>query len=167
MGYYIVMPRWLLTFAALLWLAGAAHAEPAAPGFKVKTLDGRAIDSLELIGKKVVVLRFQASYCKPCVRESAALARVAQRYRDRNVEIIAVHVQDTATDVRRFVKANKATYTVALDPKLNLGNKFGFKGTPYTVVIDKKGEMIARVHGVGVVNRLPRTLDELLKNAPS
>jgi peroxiredoxin len=167
MGYYSVMPRWLLAFAALLWLAGAAHAAPAAPGFKVTTLDGRTIDSLELIGKKVIVLRFQASYCKACVRESAALAKVFQRYRGRDVEIIAVHVQDTVTDVRRFVKVQKVPYPVTLDPRLSLGNRFGFKGTPYTVVIDKKGEMVARVHGVGAVARLPKTLDGLLKDTPS
>jgi peroxiredoxin len=161
------MPRWLLTFAAVLWLAGAAHAAPAAPGFKLTTLDGRVVDSLELIGKKVVVLRFQASYCKPCVKESAALGKVYERYRDRDVEIIAIHVQDTVADVRQFIKVNKVTYPVALDPRLSLGNRFGFKGTPYTVVIDKKGELAARVHGPGVVSRLPKTLDGLLKDTPS
>ena len=161
------MPRWLLTLSALLWLAGAAHAAPAAPGFKLTTLDGRVIDSLELIGKKVVVLRFQNSYCKPCAKESAALGRVLERYRDRDVEIIAVHVQDTATDARRFVKANKVTYPIALDPRLSVGNRFGFKGAPYTVVIDKKGEIAANVHGVGTVSRLPKTLDGLLKDPPS
>ena len=167
MGYYIAMPRRLLTFAALLCLAGVAHAAPAAPGFRVKTLDGQAIDSLELIGKKVVVLRFQASYCKPCARESAALSKLAERYRDRDVEVIAVHVQDTVTDTRKFLRATRATYTVVLDPRLALGNKFGFKGTPYTVVIDKKGEMVARSHGESVVNRLPRILDGLLQRDSS
>jgi thiol-disulfide isomerase/thioredoxin len=157
------MRRALLTVAALLSLAVAAHAVPAAPGFRVKTLDGRAIDSNELIGKKIVVLRFQASYCKPCAKESPALSRVAERYRDREVEFIAVHVQDTLADTQRFVKRTKATYPITLDPRLNLGNRFGFKGTPYTVVIDKKGEMVARLHGESVVNRLPRILDGLLK----
>jgi peroxiredoxin len=157
------MARRLLAFAAVLWLAGAAHAAPAAPGFKLRTLDGRAIDSLDLIGKKVVVLRFQASYCKACARESAALNRVAQRYRNRDVEIVAVHVQDTVADVRRFMKVHKVTYPVALDPRLSLGNRFGFKGTPYTVLIDKKGEMVVRLHGESAVSRLPRMLDGLLK----
>jgi peroxiredoxin len=159
------MRRPLLAVAVLLALAVAAHADPAAPGFRVKTLDGRAIDSNELIGKKIVVLRFQASYCKPCVRESAALSKLATRYRDRDVELIAVHVQDTLADTQRFVKRTKATYPIALDPRLNLGNRFGFKGTPYTVVIDQKGEMVVRLHGVNAVNRLPRILDGLLKSA--
>jgi peroxiredoxin len=157
------MPRRLITLAVFLCLAAAAHAAQTAPGFKVKTLDGQTLDSLELIGKKVIVLRFQASYCKPCVRESAALGKVAERYRERDVEVVAVHVQDTASDTRKFMKANKVTYPVALDPRLTLGNRFGFKGTPYTVVIDKKGEMVARLHGESAVSRLPKILDGLLK----
>jgi peroxiredoxin len=157
------MRRSFLVCAMLLALAAAAHAAPAAPGFKVRTLDGQTIDSKELIGKKVIVLRFQASYCKPCVKESAELSKLADRYGDRGVEFIAVHVQDTATDTQRFLKRTKATYPVALDPRLNLGNRFGFKGTPLTVVIDRKGEIAASVHGEGVPRRLPRTLDALLK----
>jgi peroxiredoxin len=147
----------------LLGAAPVTHAAPTAPGFKVKTLDGRSFDSKELIGKKVVVLRFQASYCKPCVRESPELSRVVERYRDRDVQIIAIHVQDTATDTQRFVKRTNVTYPIALDPRLTLGNRFGFRGTPFTVVIDRKGEIAARVHGEGAVRRLPRTLDGLLK----
>ena len=163
MLYYRLMPRPLLAVAVLLSLAVAAHADPAAPGFRVKTLDGRAIDSNELIGKKIVVLRFQASYCKPCVKESAALSRIAARYRAQDVEVIAVHVQDTLADTKRFIDRTKAAYPIAMDPRLNLGNRFGFKGTPYTVLIDKKGEMVVRLHGESAVSRLPRMLDGLLK----
>jgi len=156
----------IFALAALLSIAPSVVAAPAAPGFKVRLLDGREIDSRDLIGKKILVLRFQASYCKPCARESAALARVADRYRDRGVEVLAIHVQDTAVDVRKFIRANKVTYPVALDPKLVIGNRYGFKGTPYTVVIDRQGEMVSRVHGVSAVSRLPRLLDDLLKKEP-
>jgi peroxiredoxin len=160
------MPRALVMVAAVL-TAGVALAAPAAPGFRARTLDGtRAIDSTELIGKKIVVLRFQASYCKPCAREAAALVRVADRYRSRGVDVIVVHVQDTAADTRRFVRAHHITEPVVLDPRLSLGNRFGFKGTPYTVVIDRRGEMVQRLHGVGAVGRLPAILDSLLAEQP-
>ena len=158
------MRRALVLLPALLVaMTAVAQAAPAAPGFKVKTLDGRTIDSKELIGRTVIVLRFQASYCKPCAKESPELSRLVERYRDRDVEIVAIHVQDTATDAQRFATRTKATYPIALDPRLNLGNRFGFKGTPYTVVIDRRGEIAARIHGEGAVRRLPRTLDALLK----
>jgi peroxiredoxin len=153
----------LLALVALLSLTSPLAAAPAAPGFKVRLLDGRSLDSRDLIGKKLLVLRFQASYCKPCVRESAALGRLAERYRERGVEVLAIHVQDATADVRKFMRANRVTYPVALDPRLTIGNRYGFKGTPYTVVVDRQGEMVARLHGVSVVTRLPRILDELLK----
>jgi thiol-disulfide isomerase/thioredoxin len=155
-----------IVLGALLVLATAvtALAAPAAPGFRVTLLDSRrTFDSREMMGKKVVVLRFQASYCKPCVRESAALARLVERYRDREVEFLALHVQDTTVDARRFVRANKVAYPVALDPKLTIGNRYGVKGTPYTVVIDRKGEIVARLAGESAVARLPRILDETLR----
>jgi thiol-disulfide isomerase/thioredoxin len=156
-----------LVVAVTLAPAGSARSAPAAPGFRVKLFDSvDQFDSREVSGKKVLVLRFQASYCKPCVRESPALGRLVDRYRDRPVEFLAFHVQDTAADTRRFIKAQKVTYRVALDPRLAIGNTFGFKGTPYTVVVDLNGEMVAQLHGESAVSRLPRIIDGALARAP-
>ena len=155
--------------ALVLLLAVAVHSEaaPAAPGFKVKLLDGKtSLDSHDVVGKTILVLRFQASYCKPCAKEAPGLARVYDHYRSRGVEVLAIHVQDTARDTRAFVRKHKVSYPVALDTKLTIGNTFGFKGAPYTVVIDQKGEMVAQIHGESAVTRLPRILDELLKKDP-
>ncbi len=155
-----------VVLALLLALTTGSEAAPAAPGFKVRLIDGKtSLDSRDLIGKKILVLRFQATYCKPCVKESPALGRLLDKYRERDVEVLALHVQDTAADTRAFVRKYKATYPIALDPKLTIGNTFGFKGTPYTVVIDQKGEMVAQLHGASAVSRLPRILDDLLKEA--
>ncbi|MGH7353567.1 MAG: TlpA disulfide reductase family protein [Candidatus Rokuibacteriota bacterium] len=141
----------------------AGHAAPAAPGFRVKTLDGgQTLDSRTLIGKKILVLRFQASYCKPCGAESAPLGALAERYRARGVEVWAIHVQDTAADARAWVEAQKAPYLVALDPKLTIANRYGFKGAPYTVVVDRKGEIAWRLRGESAPTRLPRVLDVIL-----
>jgi peroxiredoxin len=154
-----------LSVAVLVALVAAAGADaaPAAPAFRVRLFNGKAtLDSRDLLGKKILVLRFQASYCTPCAKESAALGALAERYRPRGVEVLALHVQDTTADVRRFVAAHKVAYAVALDPKLAVGNRFGFKGTPYTVVIDRRGEMAARIHGESALARLPKLLDDLL-----
>jgi len=149
-----------------LALAPLADAAPAAPGFRTKLVDGGTFDSRDALGKKVVVLRFQASYCKPCVKESAALSKLTERYGPRGVDVLALHVQDSAADVRRFMRAQKPGYAIALDPKLVVGNRFGAKGTPYTVVIDKKGEIIARLTGESAPAKLPRILDDALGPPP-
>jgi peroxiredoxin len=165
-GYHTRVRRVFLGVAALLMAVTSADGAPAAPGFRVKQLDGaRTFDSRDMIGKKVIVLRFQSSYCKPCAKESAALSRLTERYGPRGVEVLALHVQDTAPDVRRFMRAQKPGYAIALDPKLIVGNRYAAKGTPYTVVIDRRGEIILRHAGEGAIARLPRILDDAL--APS
>ena len=159
---------WLLALALALVTVVPAHAAPAAPGFRVRLLDSpRTFDSREMMGKKVVVLRFQASYCKPCVSEAEVFSRLVERYRDREVEFLALHVQDTTVDVRRFARDQHVNYALALDPKLTIGNRYGVKGTPYTVVIDRKGEIVARLPGESAVTRLPRILDETLRRGAS
>jgi peroxiredoxin len=156
-----------LMLALLATFAGPAHAAPAAPGFRVKLLDSRqTFDSREHLTKHVVVVRFQASWCRPCVKEADAFARLVQRYRGRGVAFVALHVQDTTTDVRRFVTAHHVGYPVALDPRLNVANRFQVKGTPDTIVIDRRGHIAARITGRSAVTRLPRVLDELLRGAP-
>ena len=154
----------LLALALALVSVVPALAAPAAPGFRVKLFDSpRTFDSREMMGKKVVVLRFQASYCKSCVRETEALARLVERYRDREVEFLALHVQDAPADVKRFARDHRLNYALALDPKLTIGNRYGVKGTPYTVVIDRKGEIFARLPGESAIGRLPRVIDEALR----
>jgi peroxiredoxin len=157
-----------LAAAVVLAVVMAAEAAPVAPAFRTRLLDTSAtLDSRDLLGKRVVVVRFQASWCRPCARETEALSRLAERYRGRGVEVIAFHVQDTAADTRRFMRAHGVTYHVALDPKLTVGNRFGASGTPYTVVIDRKGEMVARLAGASAIGKLPRILDAALVDRPS
>jgi peroxiredoxin len=165
--------RLSLAYAALL-LAGAliaaapAGAAPAAPPITVSLLgSGEKFDSRSLIGKKVLLIRFQASWCKVCAAEADGVERVYEAYKDRGVEFLGVHIQDTEVDARRFLTEHHATYPAGLDPRLRIGNRFGFRGTPYTVVIDRKGEIVARIHGSADEARLRRTLDPLVQPRPA
>jgi peroxiredoxin len=147
--------------------SGLADHLGEAPGLRVEPLnDARVIDSREITGKKVLVVRFQASYCRACARESRAFSRLVERYRGQAVEFVAVHVQDTEADTRKFIRAQKVAYPVALDPQLSIGNRFGFKGTPYTVVMDLKGHLVARLDDASALDRLPAIIDAALREAP-
>jgi cytochrome c biogenesis protein CcmG/thiol:disulfide interchange protein DsbE len=159
--------RLALTLGALLLAAAPAAAAPAAPAFHVTLLDGPGhFDSRAHLGKHVLVVRFQASWCKACNEEAEAFERVYKKYHSRGVEMVSVQVQDTEADARHFLEVNKATYPAGLDPRLKVANRFGFRGTPYTVVINKRGEIVARIHGRSDETRLTRILDPLVKPAP-
>jgi thiol-disulfide isomerase/thioredoxin len=156
-------------FAALLALlcAAPALAAPPAPGLKVTLLDGSgAFDSRALIGKKILVVRFQASWCKACAEEAPAIERLYARYRARGVALVAIHVQDTEADARRFLAEHRQTYPAGLDPRLAIARRFGFRGTPYTVIVDRRGEIVRRFHGRASEGLLARTLNGLLQEQP-
>jgi peroxiredoxin len=158
----------LLAALALALAASPAVAAPSAPALAFRLLDGSGtFDSRALIGKKVLVVRFQASWCKVCAEEAAGIERIWQKYKGSEVQVVAVQVQDTAADARRFLAARGATYPAGLDPRLTIANRFGFKGTPYTVVINKRGEVVARLHGRSDEARLARVLDPLVKPRPA
>ena len=158
----------VLAAAALAFLAfspaSAGAAPPAAPAVRMPLLtDGETFDSRALIGKKVLVLRFQASWCKLCAGQAAGLQRVYDRYKARDVEILAIHVDDPEPDARAFVAAHRATYPVALDPGHRVANRFGFKRAPYTVIVNKRGEIVARLDATADLARLSAAIDAALK----
>jgi peroxiredoxin len=153
----------LIGLALVVAAAAPLAAAPAAPPFTARLLDdGREVDSRALLGKKVLVLRFQGSWCKTCTAQSAGIQRLAEKYRDRDVEVIGVHVNDTATEVRAWRKRYRQTYPAALDQGARVATRFGFKRAPYTVIIDQKGEMVARITGSADEARLAKLLDPLL-----
>jgi len=157
----------LLVALALVFLSlhvPPAVAAPAAPAIRVRLLDsGETFDSRLLLGKKVLVVRFQASWCKTCAAQAAGVQRVYERYQDRDVEFLALHVEDTERDARRFLRAHRTTYHTALDPDVRVANRFGFKRAPYTIVINKRGEIVARLEATADEARLAAAIDSALK----
>ena len=153
-----------VVLAALLAVPASGGAAPAAPGVRVPLITGgEPFDSRSLIGKKVLVLRFQASWCKSCASQAAGIERIYERYKERGVELLALQVDDPEKEARAFLKAHGATYPAALDPSLRVANRFGFKRAPYTIVVNKRGEIVARLEATADEARLTAAIDSALK----
>ena len=153
-----------VALAALLAVPSSGAAAPAAPAVRVPLITGgEPFDSRSLIGKKVLVLRFQASWCKSCASQAAGIERIYERYKERGVELLAIQVDDPEKEARAFLKAHGATYPAALDPSLRVANRFGFKRAPYTVVVNKRGEIVARLEATTDEARLTAAIDSALK----
>lgn len=72
-------------------------------------------------------------------------------------------MEKSADAAREFLKNHEATYPAGMDPDQTIARQFGFPSTPYTIVIDKKGEIVAKVHGPAGAEWLAAQLDPLLK----
>ena len=134
------------------------------PAFSYPDLDGRQRHSSEF-ADKVVVLNFWATWCPPCRAETPAFVELQERYADQGVQFIGV-----AVDERELVADFADTYGVnypmllggldAVELSKRLGNRLG--GLPFTVVVDRRGEVQHRQPGEMKKDELDRILQTLL-----
>jgi cytochrome c biogenesis protein CcmG/thiol:disulfide interchange protein DsbE len=145
---------------AALAAVGAIAATPTArsltngdpaPACVLAVLDGsRSVNLAEYRGQ-VVYLDFWASWCGPC-RESFPFMNELQReLAGKGLQILAVSVDKTAEDARRFLARYPAQFTVALDVAAACPAAFQLQGMPSSYIIDKDGAVRA-VHA-GFRNR--------------
>lgn len=169
------MTRLVYWFALMLGLMGsvavAAEIEsmPSADPVFAATLadfDGKPVPLAELKGK-LVVLNFWATWCGPCRIEIPHLIEAQEKYGPRGVVFMGAAVEDNADSVRDFGKAHGITYPVAMAGKEQgiallraLGNKIA--GLPFTIVLDRQGNIVAAKRGIMTPARLQQILDPLL-----
>ena len=105
--------------------AGAARApgEPVTigrvvPDLELAALDGAGDVRFKQLRGKVVLLDLWASWCVPCQQELPMLDEMAGRLRDRDIEIVAVSVDEKRADAEAFLKS-RANWSLRLahDPE--------------------------------------------------
>ena len=136
--------------ATVLAVAGFAiwGAGPAAPPVTFVSIEGEKITTESLRGR-VVLVNFWATDCVTCIKEMPAITATYGKYRDRGFETIAVAMRhDPPNYVLDYVAKNRLPFKVALDPLGELARAFDdVRLTPTTLVINKRGKIVARILG--------------------
>jgi thiol-disulfide isomerase/thioredoxin len=150
-------------------IAAEPEAMPSSAPVFAATLadfDGKPVPLAELKGK-LVVLNFWATWCGPCRTELPHLIEGQEKYGPRGVMFIGAAVEDNADSVRDFGKSHGITYPVVMAGKEKgiallraLGNKIA--GLPFTVVLDRQGNIVASKRGIMTPALLQKMLDPLL-----
>ena len=113
----------------------------AADGTKTpfKDLDGNPISLAELKGKGVWI-NFFASWCPPCQSETPVLREIADRYKDRGLEVVGISVQETsADDVRAYAQRYQLDYTIGADLTGEIFRNYRLWGLPTSFFIAPDG----------------------------
>lgn len=118
----------------------------AAPDVSFKDKDGNKISLTSLKGK-VVFINFWATWCPPCIHEMPSINELRQIFKGNdNIEFLMVDVDNKIEQSTTFMEENKYDLPV-YTPASNIPSDFLGGSIPTTVVLDKSGNMAARLEG--------------------
>lgn len=98
-----------------------------------------------------LVVNFWARWCPPCRDEIPDFVRARARFKAQGVEVLGIAIEEQAGPVKDFAREYKIDYPVLLakdqgfDLMQALGNNQA--ALPFTVVIDRDGQLVARKVG--------------------
>lgn len=136
------------------------------PAYHAKLIDGADFDLASQKGS-VVLLNVWATWCQPCRFEIPELEKMHHELSSRGVKVVGVSLDDSGVDgVKQFVKDQKMSYTIAIDPEGTIANIFQTSIIPTTVLIDKTGKVVWKNYGPVSSNdeTLKKALDAALKS---
>ena len=100
----------------------------------------------------LIILNFWATWCAPCKEEMPSLDQLQKNQNLKNLKIFPINVgQENFEKVAKFFKdLNIQNLDLYFDSPVTLAKKFGLRGIPTTVLLNKEGLEFARI--VGSIN---------------
>jgi cytochrome c biogenesis protein CcmG/thiol:disulfide interchange protein DsbE len=121
----------------------------AAPELNLSDLQGNPA-SLAAYRGQVVLVNNWATWCPPCKAELPEIQDYYAAHAEAGFVVVAIESGDSASTVSNFVKQNRLTFPVWLDPGGAAANAFHNWGLPNSYVIDRDG--IVRMSWTGQIN---------------
>jgi len=146
------------TFAAMggaayyLWSRSAESPRVAAErvyGARLADLKG-GLQSIAQWRGQVLVVNFWATWCAPCREEIPVFVWLQERYGSRGLQFVGIAI-DQQDKVAEFAREFRINYPLliggpdTMELMREAGNSAGV--LPYTLVIDRKGNLVSRESG--------------------
>ena len=112
-------------------------------------------------GGKVAVVNVWASWCSPCRAEEPALSALAKKYSD--VDFIGILTRDNPVNAEAFARKRGIPYPTLIDDSILGGFRKSLPANaiPSTVVLDKGGNVAARISGAVTVASLTDLIERV------
>jgi peroxiredoxin len=132
-----------------------------APEFSIPSLDGKPV-SLSSFRGKAVMVHFWATWCPPCVEELPTLERLYRGNFGRDLEILAVSVDEGgAAAVVPFMQKNRFALPILLNPDQSVSRAYGTFKFPETYLVDREG--VVRKKVIGAVDWMSPAAQEIIQ----
>ena len=109
----------------------------------LETLDGKAADLSQYIGKTPVVMQFWATWCGNCAELEPHMKAMHAKYGQQvKFAMIAVSVNQTAARAKLFAEKHALPGDQYFDRKGNASGAFDAPATSYVVILDRAGKVV-------------------------
>jgi cytochrome c biogenesis protein CcmG/thiol:disulfide interchange protein DsbE len=137
----------LFAFVGVLYLSlhdNVVKAGDKAPGFSIKTDNGKIITARDF-GGKLLVLNFWATWCEPCIAEVPSLNQLQRALGPQGVVVVGVSQDEDPKAYQNFLARFRVSYLTARQPSKDIQLMYGTVKIPETYLIDRNGKVVEKV----------------------
>lgn len=168
--YVVVAVIALVAFAAGVSFRQSRQAEP--PASAAEVLFGMTLPDLKNQPQgisqwrgKVLVVNFWATWCAPCREEIPVFVQLQQKYRDQGLQFVGISI-DQVDKISEFAATFRMNYPnlVGTFDTVELSRQMGNerKVLPFTIILDRRGQVAATESGGVKLEKLEPLLKSLL-----
>ena len=103
--------------------------------------------NLSTYNNEIYILNFWATWCLPCKKEMPSLDKLYSSVKEIKIFPINVDYKDKYKSQKFFKDLEIKNLSIYFDINSDLVNLFRLRGIPTTIILNKKGEEIARILG--------------------
>ncbi len=110
----------------------------------LKSVDGAEI-ALEDLKGKFVVVKFWASWCRPCLRDLEHLTHFYKNNPNLPIEIVAISIDTDPSAAKLALKENPLPFLTLFDSDRTLANALKVDSLANAYVLNRKGKLVNTV----------------------
>ena len=108
--------------------------------FTLQSIQGTKVSLTDFLGNKIILMNFWATWCPYCITEIPHLNKIKTTLAD-HVQVLSIDILESLEKVKKMAQKEGITYDILLDQKGEVARRYRVKGTPTSIVIDKKGNI--------------------------
>lgn len=132
------------------WYDGAVNKAKTAEGkkftdFTVPGKNGANVKLSDYVGKgKFTLVDFWASWCGPCIRETAVIKEILKEYGPKGLDVVGVAVWDEPENTQKAIEQHKLPWPVIFNAQKIPTDLYGITGIPHIMILAPDGTILSR-----------------------